>query len=139
MRRIVLSALLLALAVTTAACSQSGSSGLTGKVWQLTAITEKVPAFQGVVPAADQANYTIEFKPAGAFQAKADCNQLSGAYTTTSSGGMTITPGPMTMMACPEGSFADQYIAGLAKTDSYVIASDVLTLNQDDGGTLTFK
>ena len=83
MRRIVLSALLLALAATTAACSQSGSSGLTGKVWQLTAITEKVPAFQGVVPAADQANYTIEFKPAGAFQAKADCNQLSGAYTTT--------------------------------------------------------
>ena len=52
---------------------------------------------------------------------------------------MTITPGPMTMMACPEGSFADQYIVGLGKTDSYAIASDVLTLNQSDGGTLTFK
>jgi len=139
MRRIVLSALLLALAATTAACSQSGSSGLTGKVWQLTAITEKVPAFQGVVPAADQGNYTIEFKPAGAFQAKADCNQLSGSYTTTSSGGMTLTPGPMTLMASSEGSFADQYVAGLGKTDSYAIASDQLTLNQSDGGTLTFK
>ena len=133
MRRIVLSALLLALAAIDRGLLESSSSGLTGKVWQLTAITEKVPAFQGVVPAADQANYTIEFKPAGAFQAKADCNQLSGPYTTTSSGGMTITPGPMTSMACPEGSFADQYVAGLGKTDSYAIASDVLTINQATG------
>jgi heat shock protein HslJ len=140
MRRIIFSALLLAIAASTAACAAgSASSGLTGKVWHLTAITEKVPAFQGVVPEADQANYTIEFKPAGTFQAKADCNQLSGSYTTASSGGMTITPGPMTMMACPEGSFADQYVQGLGKTDSYVVASDVLTLNQNDGGTLSFK
>jgi len=140
MRRIIFSTLLLALAATTAACAAaSGSSGLTGKVWHLTAITEKVPAFQGVVPEADQANYTIQFKPADTFQAKADCNQLSGSYKTTSNGGMTITPGPMTMMACPEGSMADQYIQGLAKTDSYVVASDVLTLNQNDGGTLSFK
>jgi heat shock protein HslJ len=52
---------------------------------------------------------------------------------------MTIEPGPMTMMACPEGSFADQYVTGLAKTDSYALASGALTLNQNDGGTLTFK
>jgi len=140
MRRIIFSSLLLALAVTTAACAAaSGSSGLTGKVWHLTAITEKVPAFQGVVPEADQANYTIEFKLAGNFEAKADCNQVSGSYTTTSSGGMTITLGPMTLAFCPEGSMSDQYAAALARTDSYVVASDVLTLNQNDGGTLSFK
>jgi heat shock protein HslJ len=141
MRRIIFSALLLALAATTAACAAAsgGTSGLTGKVWHLTAITEKVPAFQGVVPEADQANYTIEFKPAGTFQAKADCNQVSGPYTTTSSGGMTITLGPMTLAFCPEGSIGDQYAAALGRTDSYVVASDVLTLNQNDGGTLSFK
>ena len=69
------------IAMIAAACS--GGGGLTGKTWQLTAITEKVPAFQGVVPAADQANYTITFEPNGTFSAKADCNQLSGDYTTT--------------------------------------------------------
>jgi heat shock protein HslJ len=82
-----------------AACSSS--SGLTGKTWQLTAITEQVPAFQGVVPTDQQANYTIEFATDDTFSAKADCNQVGGGYTTTSSNGLTITPGPMTLVACP--------------------------------------
>jgi heat shock protein HslJ len=140
MRRIILTALLLALAAVSAACSGSGSgSGLTGKVWQLTAITEKVPAFQGVVPEADQANYTIEFKTDGTFSAKVDCNQASGQYTTTSTGGMTITPGPMTLAACPEGSMGDQYIAGLSNAASYAIANSQLTITLKDEGTLVFK
>jgi heat shock protein HslJ len=138
MRRIALSAFLLAIAALTVACSGS-SSGLTGKVWQLTAITEKVPAFQGVVPEADQKNYTIEFKTDGTFAAKVDCNQASGQYTTTSSGGMTITPGPMTLAACPEGSLGTQYLTGLTNTVSYAIASSALTLTDKDQGTLAFK
>ena len=93
MRRLTTFGLVLATAALIAACSSS-STGLTGKTWQLTAITELVPAFQGVVPAADQPNYTIEFKSDGTFNAKADCNTTSGAYTTTSSGGLTILPGP---------------------------------------------
>ena len=67
MRRLTMFGLVLATAASIAACSNSGS-GLTGKTWQLTAITELVPAFQGVVPAADQANYTIEFKTDGYVQ-----------------------------------------------------------------------
>src|SRR3954453_11136803 len=86
-------------AIATIAAACSGGSSLTGKTWQLTAITEKVPAFQGVVPAADQANYTIQFEPNGTFTAKADCNQLSGSYTTSGSNGLTIVPGPMTLAA----------------------------------------
>src|SRR4249920_679705 len=96
MRRLTLFGLVMATAVLIAACSSS-STGLTGKTWQLTAITELVPAFQGVVPAADQPNYTIEFKSDDTFNAKADCNQLSGTYTSTGSGGLTIVPGPMTL------------------------------------------
>src|ERR1700752_2915037 len=63
--------------------SAASGAGLTGKTWHLTAITEKVPAFQGVVPTADQANYTIEFKSDGTYNAKADCNNVQGTYTTT--------------------------------------------------------
>ncbi len=130
--------LVLALGATLVVGCSSGSS-LTGKTWQLTAITEKTPAFQGVVPANQQANYTIEFKSDGTFSAKADCNNVAGSYTTTSSGGLTITPGPSTLAACPEGSMGDQYVQGLANAASYAIANNELTITLDDSGTLVFK
>ena len=141
--------LAIGLTAIVAACSSSGSSGsaspsaaagagLTGKTWHLTAITEKVPAFQGVVPAAEQAKYTIEFKSDGTFSAKADCNQLSGTYTTTGTDGLTIVPGPMTMAMCPEGSLSTQYVESLGKAASYAIANDQLTITLSDEGTLVF-
>jgi heat shock protein HslJ len=134
---------LVAIAIVVGACSSSSSpspsgSSLTGTPWQLTAITEKVPAFQGVVPAESQPNYTITFATDGTYSGKADCNNMNGAYTTTSSGGITITPGAMTLMACPEGSMADQYLAGLAAATTYVVDGDQLTLTLKDEGTLEF-
>jgi len=136
-RKRALFALVIGVAAIAAACS--GGSSLTGNTWKLTAITEKVPAFQGVVPAADQPNYTIEFKSDGTFNAKADCNQLSGSYTTTSSGGLTIVLGPSTLAACPEGSLSSQYVAALGQAASYAIASGQLTITLADGGTLVYK
>ncbi len=127
---------------TTAPSTAPGASpaaGLTGKAWQLTAVTEKVPAFQGVVPDAEQANYTIEFKTDGSFQAKADCNQVAGTYSTTSSGGMTLVLGPSTMAACAEGSLADLYVLGLSNASSYAIEGGQLTITLAEGGTLVFK
>src|SRR5688572_29153101 len=124
MRTRTMLVLAIGLAAVVAACSGSSGSaspsaaagaGLTGKTWQLTAITEKVPAFQGVVPAEDQANYTIEFKSDVSFSAKADCNQLSGSYTTSGTNGLTIVPGPMTMAMCLEGSLSTQYVESLGK------------------------
>ena len=141
MRKRALFALVIGVAAIAAACS--GGSSLTGKTWQLTAITEKVPAFQGVVPDDQQANYTITFNDDKTFTAKVDCNNLSGEYVTgdptASSGPLTIKPGPMTMAACPEGSLSDLFVIGLAGADSYAIENDVLTINRLDGGTLTFK
>jgi heat shock protein HslJ len=138
MRKLTMIALGVAIAAVIAACSNSGS-GLTGKTWQLTAITELVPAFQGVVPAADQVNYTIEFKSDGTYNAKADCNTTSGAYTTTASGGLTILPGPTTLVACPEGSLSSQYLTALGNAASYAVASSQLTITLKDGGTLAYK
>lgn len=137
MRRLTLIALAMAAALIVTACSSSGS--LTGRTWQLTAITEKVPAFQGVVPEAQQSNYTIRFETDGSFNAKADCNTVSGTYTTTSTGGMTIVPGPSTKVACPPGSLSDPYILGLSNAASYVIDKDQLTITLKDGGTLAYK
>ena len=140
MRRI----LFLALSATTllAACGATGG-GLTGKAWQLTAITEKVPAFQGVVPAAEQANYTIEFLADGTFSAKADCNNVSGTFTTAdpaaATGDIEIVPGASTRAMCPEGSLSDQFVTALGNAARYEVADGELTITLQDEGTLAFK
>jgi heat shock protein HslJ len=118
-------------------------TGLTGKVWQLTAITEKVPAFQGVVPDAQQASYTLEFKADGTFAAKADCNTVAGTFVTAdpsaASGDLAIKPGVSTTAACPDGSFADLYVIGLTNASTYAVVNSQLTITLEDQGTLTFK
>ncbi len=123
--------------VLLAACS-SPNAGLTGKEWQLTAITEKVPAYQGVIPAAEQASYTITFHENDAFDATADCNRAAGTYRTTNRGGMTIEVGPSTMVICPEGSYSELYLHALNQAESFEAGTDVLRITLADGGTLTF-
>ena len=122
-------------AMLAGACQSSGGSGLTGKTWQWTGSTTKVPASQSVVP--DPENYTITFNTDGTFAAKADCNQVSGNYTTSGST-LTIVPGPSTLVACPDDSLADLYLAGLSTTQSYAITDDQLVLTTTDG-TMTFN
>ena len=137
MRKLTVLGLTMAATLLISACTSSGG-GLTGKTWQLTAVTETVPAFQGVVPEADQSRYTITFNSDGTYNAVADCNNLSGSYTTTGTGGLTIELGPMTMVACPEGSMADMYVAALAASESYAIADSQLTITTTNG-SLSFK
>jgi len=122
-------------AMLAGACQSSGGSGLTGKTWQWTGSTTKVPASQSVVP--DPENYTITFNTDGTFAAKADCNQVSGGYTTSGSA-LTITPGPTTLMACPEGSMDSLFLEGLGKAASFTISGSDLTITDSDEGTMQF-
>ena len=122
---------------TLAACTSSGTSALTSKSWQLTAITEKVPAFQGVIPAAEQPKYEVVFHDDGKVSGAADCNQFGGTYKTTGSDGLAITITTATMAFCPEGSFADLFVHGLGRAKSYT-AADHLTITLDDQGTMEF-
>jgi heat shock protein HslJ len=138
MRNRALIALAIAATVALAACSGSGS-GLTGKTWQLTAMTHRVAGGFGNVPGADQAKYTIEFMSDGTYHAKADCNQTSGTYTTTSGDGLTIEPGPTTLATCPEGSLSDQYMQSLTIASGYAIVDGQLTISLKDGWSLEYK
>jgi heat shock protein HslJ len=123
----------------TAAPTPPPSGGLVGPTCMLTAVTLQDPAFQGVVPPADQGKYTVNFAADGTFSAQADCNQVVGIYTTTSSGGLTITPGPSTVVACEEGSYSDLYVLGLTNAASYAVAGNQLTITLQDGGTLVYQ
>lgn len=139
-RTVTLGISLFAIVALVVACgSGSGTSSLTGKTWQLTAVTEKTPAFQGVIPAADQARYTVVFNSDGTYTGQADCNSISGTYTTSGSNGIAISPGPSTLMACadPE-SFGSIFAHALTTATTWAVANDELTLGRSDGATLTF-
>jgi heat shock protein HslJ len=111
---------------------------LTGRTWQLAAITGETPAFQGVVPTEDQPRYTIAFADDGTFAARADCNTMAGTYELRGDDGMTITPGPSTLVACPDGSYGSLFAHALGQVTIWVIQNDELTLTTADGGTGTF-
>jgi heat shock protein HslJ len=127
----------------TAAPTPAPPTSLIGRVWQLTAITEQVPAFQGVVPEAQQPNYTLELMADLTFSAKADCNTVAGTYTsadpTAPTGDLTLLIGPTTLAACAEGSYSDLYVLGLTNTATYAIADGTLTVTLKDGGTLVYR
>jgi heat shock protein HslJ len=138
MRRIAsIAALVLVTATLLGACSSS-STGLTGKTWTLSAVTQDVPAFQGVIPPTDQGKYTITFNEDSTFNAKADCNNVSGGYRTGANGSMAIQPGPSTMAFCGEASLGNAYTSALSQTTSYAISSGTLSLTLSGGGKLQF-
>jgi heat shock protein HslJ len=136
-------------AVPSLAPGASPPAELLGKTWKLIGITETRPAFEGVVPEAEQSKYTIEFQADGTFNAKADCNQVVGTYEVhrgdgrtdlplePGGGSMTILPGASTLAACPPGSLADLFVIGLGNASSFGIDSNQLKINLGDG-TLQF-
>ena len=83
-------------------------------------------------------NYTINFKPNNTFDAKADCNQVSGSWSTDNGNSMTIKPGPSTLAACGPGSLGSQFVAGLTQATNYVLDANGMTLTLGTAGTMTF-
>ena len=130
----VLLALVAVIAVILVACQPAadGGAALTGKLWQWTETTLSEPA-----AVADPTRYTITFAEDGTYSAKVDCNQASGAFTTTAEGGITIQPGPTTLVGCPAESRADEYLAGLLGATGYTVTDSELVLTTATG-TLTF-
>jgi heat shock protein HslJ len=135
MRRLIVVAGVVVVTLVLAACA-SGSS-LTGKTWQWNSWTTVSPQAKSDVP--DPSSYTIEFKEDGTFQAKADCNSVSGTYVTTASKGLKITLGPSTLVACGADSLSDTFVQKLALATSYTFFRSEMTINQQDLGTMTFK
>lgn len=115
------------------ASAGAGVPAMQGKPWQWTSST-----IAGASVITDPTKYSITFASDGTFAAQVDCNQVAGTYTATDQGGATITPGPATLAACPEGSLADVFLAGLAGTTSYQLSAGQLVLTAPNG-TMTFS
>jgi len=127
--------LLLSLGALLIGCATPAGS-LTNTTWKWSGSTTTTPASQSVVPNPD--SYTINFKPNNSFDAKADCNQVSGTWATDNGNSMTITLGPSTMAACGPTSLAPQFVAGLSKATNYVLDANGMTLTLGTEGTMTF-
>jgi heat shock protein HslJ len=107
---------------------------LTGVNWQWVSLT--TPAEQVTVN--DPTRYTIQFNTDGSAAVKADCNNVIASYTTDG-GNISITPGPTTLVACPEDSLDQQYLAGLTAASIYFFESGDLFIDMAaDGGTMQF-
>ena len=126
-----------AMAALLAMTACGSSAKLVGPTWQWNGLTLNNPKHQSAIP--DPQNYTLTFKDDDTFQAKADCNQLSGTYTTNGSA-LKLTHGPMTLVACPTGSLSDQYVTLLGHVDSYSIDGKDLKLQlASDEGEMGFN
>ena len=122
-----------------AGCASESGGDITGPTWHLISLTTNTPQLAAPVPAEARQNYTITFNDDGTFNAKADCNQVAGTYTIEGNAQISIAPGPTTLVACPEGSLGDAYVAALAQAATFTTTSDQLTLTLADDGTLTFQ
>ena len=85
-------------------------------------------------------NYTLYFNEDGTFNAKLDCNNGNGRYATPTPGNIFMELGPVTMAACPEGSYADQMGQMFGPAQSYRIEENgnVLVMVWVAGGPLDY-
>ncbi|HVM64348.1 MAG TPA: META domain-containing protein, partial [Acidimicrobiales bacterium] len=143
-RSIVVPAVVIAVAVLAVVVfllvrsNSSDTSTLTGRTWYLVSGSETSPAWQWVVPADQQANFTIQFNDDKTFSAKADCNQLAGTWSTSGSNGLSIVPGPMTMAYCGDQGLDVLYAGVVGRAKTYTTAGTSLDITLDDGGKLSY-
>lgn len=109
---------------------------LTGTVWAW----QGTQMNDGAVIAPDNpANYNILLDDEGGFVFQADCNRGSGSYTVADDGTISLMPGPMTLMGCPEGSLGNEFATQLGNVAIYFFQGGDLFMDiKFDSGTMRF-
>ena len=98
-------------------------------LWQATRMTDGVV----IVPEGHE-RYTLEFRPGGTVNVRADCNRGSATYVRNGSA-LGIGPIALTRMACPSDSRDVDFLKGLGNVSGHLIRGNdlVLTLKVDSG------
>ena len=102
-------------------------------------ITTREPVSSADIPPAERFKYTLSFPDGQVFSATADCNTITGNWTATATGGLSLTLFPSAIVPCAEGSHGDLYVLALSNSASYVLANGGLTVTLDEGGTLVYE
>lgn len=106
--------------------------------WEL----QQIASNNRVLTPDDPAAYWLQLLDDGTAWIRADCNQGRGSYDRDGSS-LTFTDFATTLVACPDGSIADDYQRSLGYVVSYLIVGDLndeLVLQMmADGGSLTFR
>jgi heat shock protein HslJ len=93
---------------------------LVGPDWQLTTVFEADTDMQSSV---NPDRYVITFAENGDFSAQADCNRILGRWSLVGAD-LSMTPGPVTLAACPPDSRSDDFIAWLTQVSAAQIDSE---------------
>ena len=118
----------------TAGSGFAGEQSLVGPVWHWLQFVD--PLSKTMVD--DPSQYTVEFKPDGEVQVKADCNSGNGTYTTEGSS-ISIEVLAMTRAMCPPESLSDQFVQYLNEAAIYFFEGEELFLDLPaDSGTMRF-
>lgn len=133
--RAPLSAIFAAFACLLATACATGTppSGLrlVGTEWRLDHFESSDDAIGRIRPGADEV-YTLLLQPDGNAVMQLFCNRGTGTWTSpdpeANLGSLEITPGAMTMAACPPTRL-ERLPADLARVRSFVIADGFLHLN----------
>lgn len=113
----------------------AADAGFTGLNLQWPGFTD---ASGDVVAVDNPENYSLALLPDGAFTFRADCNVGTGTYTYEE-GVLTLVPGVMTLVACPEGSQADAFMDFLGGVSGVTVADDgAVTMTTANGRSATF-
>ena len=138
MKRTLIAALAAGVAVVAlAGCGSGGEpSPIVGILWKWNGSLQVNPHQLSAVPNPD--NYLITFAEGNVFQAKADCNQLTGSYELGETN-LTITPGPTTQAHCGEHSLATEFVNQLSQVTSWSIKENELELGLKGGGAMYFR
>lgn len=116
--------------------SGSVDQALTGTTWEWVSTSTGAD----LIDVADPTRYTITFSEDGNAAIKADCNNVIASYETGDNSSMTITLGPSTLMACPDDSQVDLFLAGLPNIVIYSFIDGDLVLDQPlDSGSMRFR
>ncbi len=119
------------LALVGSAMAQT--STLTGATWQWTAFRDIYQHIEVLTP-----NQTITFNEDGSFNGRADCNRVAGGFSVDGDV-ITLSPGPTTLAACPEGSLGDAFMQYLFRAETFEVEDGTLVLSLASGGLMTFE
>lgn len=119
--------MLCALIVLAIGCKNEEKAKLSGHEWQLSQLSVDQKDLQ--LPAEAP---TLLFTDSAAIYGSAGCNRFFGKYTADNNK-MTVEPGGMTMMMCPDMEFEDQFIKSLKEVAAYNLTSTELKLTDANG------